>query len=124
MARLEVNRRFKKFANGGGAADPEVSLEKGPGVPAGAPAGVQSGGHRKKCQPGTYGEITRAGVEALATALGLAGDHPAMHVVDLGSGTGKMMLHMCLAGYARRCTAVELSVFRHKMARKTVIEFS
>uniref|UniRef100_A0A7S0H1H3 Histone-lysine N-methyltransferase, H3 lysine-79 specific n=2 Tax=Amorphochlora amoebiformis TaxID=1561963 RepID=A0A7S0H1H3_9EUKA len=69
------------------------------------------------CTGGTYGEITRDGIETLAVKLGLD-RNPATVFYDLGSGAGKAVMHMAVAEYARDCKGVELSKLRNDQALK------
>ena len=67
------------------------------------------------CREG-YGELTRSAVEKMADTVGLTTDAPAGHFFDLGSGAGKIVMHMALAGYATAATGVEISANRHAAA--------
>jgi len=72
-------------------------------------------GYPPPCTGGTYGEITRDGVEKLAKILQLD-RKPTASFWDLGSGAGKMVLHMRAAGYASKSQGVEFSQSRSDAA--------
>jgi len=57
-----------------------------------------------------------ASVEAMAALLGVSGESPTESFFDLGSGTGRLLLHMAVKGYARLATGVELNGARHAFA--------
>lgn len=54
-------------------------------------------------------------VEAMAALLQLF-DKPVDSFFDLGSGVGKLVLHMAVRGYARLSSGVELNTARHALA--------
>merc|ERR1719157_494315 len=58
--------------------------------------------------PSAFGELTPEAVASLADAVGVNASFPSASFVDLGSGQGKLVLHMVLAGYAQQGTGVEL----------------
>ena len=62
------------------------------------------------CTGGTYGEITREGVDTLAEMLNLKGE-PAKVFYDLGSGAGKAVLHFKTAGTHTHTTTLSLYFF-------------
>merc|ERR1711879_561008 len=47
---------------------------------------------------------------------------PMEHFFDLGSGAGKVVSHMALAGYATAATGIELNANRHDAARHLIGE--
>ena len=67
------------------------------------------------CREG-YGELTRQAVEKMAATVGMSEEQPTGHFFDLGSGAGKIPMHMLLRGYASAATGVEISVNRHSAA--------
>ena len=74
------------------------------------------------CREG-YGELTRGAVEKMAAAVGLSKEEPAGHFFDLGSGAGKIVMHLLLAGYASEATGVEISANRHAAAVHLATEY-
>jgi len=76
-----------------------------------APDGTQL----RRAPSHTYGELTPTGVSQLiATTRLSAGDR----FVDLGSGTGKVVVQVAMQVPGVRCTGIELDSERHKGARK------
>ena len=67
------------------------------------------------CEPDGYGELARTAVDDLAKALGLD-ETPTPVFYDLGSGAGKVVAHMALAGYAAKAVGVEVNDGRHVAA--------
>lgn len=65
------------------------------------------------CVPASYGEVTPRGVDQLAEVIGATKVAPIASFLDLGSGIGRLAMHMMLAGYARNVTGVELDAGRH-----------
>jgi hypothetical protein len=65
------------------------------------------------CVPASYGEVTLMGVDQLAEVIGATNVAPIASFLDLGSGVGRLAMHMMLAGYARNVTGVELDAGRH-----------
>lgn len=57
-----------------------------------------------------------AGVEALAAFLGLSASDPTDSFFDLGSGMGRLVMHMAMKHYARLATGVEQNSARHSFA--------
>jgi len=67
------------------------------------------------CNVEGYGEMAPEAVEAIAALLQLS-DQPVSSFFDLGSGVGKLVLHMAVKGYARLSSGVELNTARHALA--------
>merc|ERR1712060_20070 len=63
-----------------------------------------------------YGEMAPASVERMAALLGVTNTTPTESFFDLGSGTGRLVMHMAVKGYARLATGVELNGGRHGFA--------
>ena len=57
--------------------------------------------HDNSCDPGTYGELTQAGVRVLAARFNLSASSPTPSFYDMGSGTGKIVLHMVVFLHVR-----------------------
>lgn len=57
-----------------------------------------------------------ASVERMAALLGVTNTTPTESFFDLGSGTGRLVMHMAVKGYARLATGVELNGGRHAFA--------
>lgn len=70
----------------------------------------------RRMRPGkalVYGELTGVGIRQLIAATGLAaGDR----FVDLGSGTGRVPLHVALAVPGSTCLGIEIDRQRHSVA--------
>lgn len=70
----------------------------------------------RRLRPGkalVYGELTAVGIRQLIAATGLAaGDR----FVDLGSGTGRIPLHVALAVPGTTCLGIEIDRQRHRIA--------
>jgi len=72
-----------------------------------------------------YGELTREAVDVLAQELGLSKTTPTSSFYDLGSGVGKIVFNMVVAGYATTGTGVELNDGRSRAAlslRESLLE--
>eukprot|EP00933_Yihiella_yeosuensis_P015995 TRINITY_DN137_c0_g1_i6.p1 TRINITY_DN137_c0_g1~~TRINITY_DN137_c0_g1_i6.p1 ORF type:complete len:363 (+),score=56.19 TRINITY_DN137_c0_g1_i6:75-1163(+) len=67
------------------------------------------------CNAEGYGEMAPEAVEALALYLNLS-TSPTDSFFDLGSGAGRLVLHMAVRGFARSSTGVELNSGRHALA--------
>jgi len=57
-----------------------------------------------------------ASVEAMAGLIGASSEKPTESFFDLGSGTGRLVMHMAVKGYAQLATGVELNSARHAFA--------
>jgi len=68
------------------------------------------------CNAEGYGEMAPASVEAMAAMLNASSASPIESFFDLGSGTGRLVLHMAVKGYTRLATGVELNSARHAFA--------
>jgi len=68
------------------------------------------------CNAEGYGEMAPASVERMAALLGISSETPTESFFDLGSGTGRLVMHMAVKGYARLVTGVELNGARHAFA--------
>merc|ERR1711972_383702 len=68
------------------------------------------------CNAEGYGEMAPASVERMAALLGVTNTTPTESFFDLGSGTGRLVMHMAVKGYARLATGVELNGGRHTFA--------
>jgi len=66
------------------------------------------------CVPSSYAEVTPEGVEQLAAVLGVSAQGPAASFLDLGSGVGRLAMHMMLSGFATAATGIELDPGRHR----------
>lgn len=67
----------------------------------------------------TYGEIMPTATDQLIEHLRLGGDDV---FYDLGSGVGKVVLHVAMRVAIRRCVGVELARSRHRIARRMLEE--
>jgi len=76
----------------------------------------QPGAGGNCCNSEGYGEMAAASVEKMAQLLNLSGAAPTASFFDLGSGTGRLVMHMAAKGYARLATGVELNSARHAFA--------
>jgi hypothetical protein len=63
----------------------------------------------------TYGEIMPTATDRLIEHLAMREDDV---FYDLGSGVGKVVLHVALRASIRRCVGVELARGRHRIARR------
>jgi len=68
------------------------------------------------CNAEGYGEMAPASVERMAALLNVTNSTPTESFFDLGSGTGRLVMHMAVKGYARLATGVELNGGRHAFA--------
>merc|ERR1711988_1263433 len=69
----------------------------------------------KCCNAEGYGEMAPGAVEAIAAWFNLSAT-PTQNFFDLGSGAGRLVLHMIVKGYARAATGIELNMGRHSLA--------
>lgn len=60
-----------------------------------------------------YGELTAIGVRQLIAAAGIV---PGARFVDLGSGVGKVVLHVALSVEGVTCVGIEIAGNRHRSA--------
>lgn len=67
------------------------------------------------CNVEGYGEMSPEAVEAMAALLQLS-EKPVDSFFDLGSGVGKLVLHMAVRGYTHLSSGVELNTARHALA--------
>jgi len=67
------------------------------------------------CNAEGYGEMSSDAVETMASLLNLS-MNPTSSFFDLGSGAGRLVLHMAVKGYAQSATGVELNTGRHALA--------
>jgi len=68
------------------------------------------------CNAEGYGEMAPASVETMAGMLNASSESPIESFFDLGSGTGRLVLHLAVKGYTRLSTGVELNGARHAFA--------
>jgi len=68
------------------------------------------------CNAEGYGEMAPESVKTIARLLNLSALAPTESFFDLGSGTGRLVMHMVVMGYARLATGVELNSARHAFA--------
>merc|ERR1712187_427318 len=68
------------------------------------------------CNAEGYGEMAPSSVERMAQLLNLSSTSPTASFFDLGSGVGRLVMHMAVRGYARLATGIELNSARHALA--------
>jgi hypothetical protein len=84
------------------------------GVRGAGPAGrPPPGGRLGPLRARTYGELTAVGIRQLARATGLG---PGDRFVDLGSGLGKVVLHLAMAVPGIEARGIEIYGARHAAA--------
>jgi hypothetical protein len=65
----------------------------------------------------TYGELTAVGIRQLVAAAGIG---PGDRFVDLGSGTGRVPLHVAMVTKGVSCLGIEIDRERHDDARSVL----
>jgi len=68
------------------------------------------------CNAEGYGEMAPASVEAMMAMLNASAQSPIKSFFDLGSGIGRIVMHIAVKGYANLSTGVEMNKARHAFA--------